>query len=156
MSPEGMEGGYFLGAIDVDLVQVSSGLLEWSMQSASYERLREIALNPLMSALGPLSRLIAHAVENTRDPSLVSQTTDVLANFARTMTVQWRLNKLSTIDAAEEKERVHAESRRSTIPQLWKVLRNCFYSVVIVLRSVLGRLINDYILAADRRELRHG
>ena len=151
MSPEGLEGGYFLGAIDADIVEVPGGRFEWSAQSASYERVKEIAQSPLMTALGPLSRLLGHAIENVRDPSLVSQSTDLLSNFARTMTIQWRLNKLSSIDAAEEKEKLHAESRKTTIPLLWKVLRNCFYSVVIVLRSVLGRVMNDHVLAADRR-----
>ena len=152
LSPEGLEGGYFLGAIDEDLIETPGRHLEWSQQCPSYERVRQMAASPLMTALGPLSRLLAHAVENVRDPILVSQTTDVLANFARTMAVQWRLNKLSGIDAAEEKELLHADSQKTTIPLLWKLLRNSFYSVVIVLRSVLGRVINDHVLAADRRK----
>ncbi|KAJ6006477.1 Pentaxin [Penicillium sp. IBT 35674x] len=82
------------------------------------------------------------------DRFLPVMTVDYMADFVRTLMVQWRQNKLSEIDVAEEKDFLDAESLQTTIPELWKLLRNCLYSVVIVLRAVLGRTINDPALAA--------
>lgn len=154
-SPEGLESGLFLGAIDRDVVEVSGKKFQWSPHSVSYGHVSAITSKPLISALGPLSRLIAHAVENVRDPNLVSQSVDVIADFARTLMTQWRQNKLSEIDRIEESEFLEAESLGSTVPTLWKVLRNCLYSVVIVLRAALGRVLNDHALASDKSEFSH-
>lgn len=151
-SPEGLEGGYFLGTIDEDIVETPGRQFEWPNSSATFDRVDAISHSPLMSSLGPLSRLVAHAVESAHDPVLVSQTMDALADFSRSLMVQWRQNRLSQFDVAEEKDFLDAESLKSTIPVMWRVLRNSFYSVVIVLRAVLGRVINDPVLAADRRE----
>jgi hypothetical protein len=104
--------------------------------------------------LGPLSRLIAHSIDSARDPRIVARTVDQLADFVRTLMVQWRQNKLSEIDVTEEAEFLDAESREKTLPALWQMLRNCLYSVVIALRAVLGRTINDPALAANSSKIR--
>lgn len=149
-SPEGLENGYFLGAVDKDVVQVPGQQFQWSKHSSTFAHVSAITNRPLVSALGPLSRLIAHAVENVRDPRLVSRSVDTIADFARTLMVQWRQNKLSEIDRIEESIFLDAESLKSTVPTLWKVLRNCLYSVVIVLRGAFGRVLNDHFLANDK------
>ncbi|KAJ5591635.1 uncharacterized protein N7459_002004 [Penicillium hispanicum] len=147
-SSEGLEGGYFLGAIDKDVVETPGKKFRWTPSSGTFGFVSTIASRPLISALGPLSRLMAHAAENVWDPKLVAQTVDYLADFVRTLMVQWRQNKLSEVDVAEEAEFLDPESLQTTIPAIWKLLRNCLYSVVIVLRAVLGRTINDPALAA--------
>ena len=149
-SPEGLESGYFVGAVDNDVVQVPGQKFQWSRHSDTFAHITAITNKPLVSALGPLSRLMAHAVENVRDPRLVSQTVDIIADFSRTLMVQWRQNKLSEIDKVEESLFLDAESLGTTVPMLWKVLRNCLYSVVIVLRGALGRVLNDHFLANDK------
>ena len=149
ISPEGLEGGYFLGAIDKDVVEAPGKKFRWSANSLTLGIVSAVSSRPLVSALGPLSRLMSHAIENVRDPRLVAQSVDYLAGFVRTLMVQWRQNKLSEVDVTEEAEFLDAESLQTTIPALWKVLRNCLYSVVIVLRAVLGRTINDPALAAN-------
>ncbi|KAJ5485457.1 hypothetical protein N7539_005445 [Penicillium diatomitis] len=146
-SPEGLESGYFLGAIDEDIVEVSGKKFRWAQSSSTFEYVRTVSARPLVGAFGPISRLISHAVENVRDPKLVAQVVDYVADFVRTLMVQWRQNKLSEVDVAEESEFLEAESLQTTIPALWGLLRNCMYSVVIVLRAVLGRTINDPALA---------
>lgn len=153
LSGEGLEGGYFLGAIDKDVVEVPGKKFRWASTSPTFGYFSTIASRPLIAALGPLSRLVSHAVDNVRNPDLVAQTVDYMADFVRTLMVQWRQNKLSEVDVAEEMDFLDAESLQSTIPALWKLLRNCLYSVVIVLRAVLGRTINDPALAAGSREL---
>lgn len=151
-SPEGLQEGYFLGAIDKDIVEVPGKRFKWPAQSVTFAHVSAILSSPLVSSLGPLSRLTAHTIENTRDPALVSQAVDHIANFCRTLMVQWRQNKLSEVDRTEEAEFLDPDSLSSTIPALWKLLRNCLYSTVIILRAVLGRVINDPILASNRRE----
>lgn len=152
LSPEGFEGAYFLGSVDQDIVQMPSKQFAWPPQSTTVQRVMAISSSPLISALGPLSRLIAHAVENVRDPRLVARSVDQLADFVRTLAVQWRQNKLSEVDKAEEVEFLEPNSLRETIPSLWKLLRNCLYSAVIILRAVFGRVINDRGLASDKSE----
>ncbi|KAJ5336159.1 uncharacterized protein MYU51_014951 [Penicillium brevicompactum] len=149
LSSEGLEGGYFLGSIDQDVVEAPNKQFKWSSNSPTFAIVSAVSARPLVSTLGPLSRLIAHSIDNVRDPRIVAQTVDYLADFVRTLMVQWRQNKLSEIDAAEEAEFLDAESREVTLPALWKMLRNCLYSVVIALRAVLGRTINDPALAAN-------
>ncbi|PLB33931.1 putative peroxisomal membrane protein Pex17 [Aspergillus candidus] len=149
-SPEGLERGYFLGTVDKDIVEGPAKKFMWSPQSLTFNRVVGISSSPLVSALGPLSRLIAHAVENAREPSLVVRTVDYIAEFARTLMVQWRQNKLSEVDKTEETDFLDPESLQNTIPGLWKLLRNSLYSTVIVLRAVLGRVMNDKVLAANK------
>lgn len=152
-SPEGLEGGYFLGTIDKDIVEAPGKRFQWSAQSDTFIRVSAISSSPLISALGPLSRLIAHAIENVHDPGLIARSVDHIADFVRTLMIQWRQNKLSEVDKAEEVDFLDAESLKTTIPGLWKLLRNSLYSTVIVLRAVLGRIINDHILAANKSQL---
>lgn len=148
-SSEGLEGGYFLGSIDRDVVEAPNKQFKWASNSPTFLAVSAISARPLVSTLGPLSRLIAHSIDNVRDPRIVAHTVDYLADFVRTLMVQWRQNKLSEIDAAEEAEFLDADSREVTLPSLWKTLRNCLYSIVITLRAVLGRTINDSALAAN-------
>ncbi|KAJ5143203.1 Pentaxin [Penicillium bovifimosum] len=149
LSSEGLEGGYFLGSIDRDVIEASGKQFRWSAKSPTFAIVSAVAARPLVSTLGPLSRLIAHSIDNARDPRIVAQTVDYLAGFVRTLMVQWRQNKLSEIDAVEEAQYLDAESRDITLPALWAMLRNCLYSVVIALRAVLGRTINDPGLGAN-------
>ncbi|OQE93731.1 hypothetical protein PENNAL_c0005G08466 [Penicillium nalgiovense] len=149
LSSEGLEGGYFLGSIDQDVVEAPGKQFRWSSNSPTFGIVSAVAARPLVSTLGPLSRLVAHSIDSVRDPRIVAQTVDYLAGFVRTLMVQWRQNKLSEIDVAEEADFLDAESREITLPALWKMLRNCLYSVVIALRAVLGRTINDPALAAN-------
>lgn len=151
-SAEGLENGYFLGAIDKDIIEVPGMKFQWSPQSPTFGHVSAIINRPLVSSLGPLSRLIAHAVENVQDPNLVSQAVDVVGGFARTLMVQWRRNKLCEIDKIEESEFLDADTLTNTVPTMWRVLRNTLYSVVIVLRGAFGRVLNDRLLANDRRE----
>jgi hypothetical protein len=152
-SSEGLEGGYFLGSIDQDVVEAPGKQFKWSSNSPTFAIVSAVSARPLVSTLGPLSRLISHSIDNVQDPRIVAHTVDYLADFVRTLMVQWRQNKLSEIDVAEEVEFLDAESREITLPALWKTLRNCLYSIVITLRAVLGRTINDPALAASSSKL---
>jgi hypothetical protein len=103
----------------------------------------------MVSSLGPLARLVAHSIENVKDATLIAATLDRVAEFARTLTLSWRQNKLSGIDTQEEAERFDTETLKTTLPVLWQILRVSFFAVVIVLRAALGRLLYDPFLSTD-------
>lgn len=151
-SNEGLESGYYLGSIDHDVRQIPGKKFSWSSKSKSFHKVRRISSKPLISSLGPLSRLIAHALENVQDSRLVSNAMGRLTEFSRTMTTQWRQNKLSEIDASEENEYLDNESLKVSLPVLWTLLRVSMFAVVIILRSALGRLLGDRVLAAHNSE----
>ncbi|KLJ10953.1 hypothetical protein EMPG_09784 [Blastomyces silverae] len=148
-SQAGFESGYFLGAIDRDIRETPSKKFEWQAQSPTCLHIRAITAKPLISSLGPLSRLIAHAIDNCQVQGLVVQAVDSLLDFTRTLMVQWRQNKLSEVDISEEAEFLDETSLQTTIPILWRLLKTSLFSIVILLRAALGRVLNDRVLAAD-------
>ncbi|KUL89928.1 hypothetical protein ZTR_02859 [Talaromyces verruculosus] len=148
-SNEGLGSAYFVGAIDREIVEGRvSKKFGWAATSATYQNVQEISSRPLIASLGPLSRLIAHAMENVTDPNIVSDGMSSINDFVRTLLVQWRQNKLSEVDPSEEAEFLDADSLKSTIPDLLRLLRSIMFSAVIILRAVLGRVLNDRVLAA--------
>lgn len=148
-SSEGLESGYFLGTIDADIVQVAGKRFDWSANASTFVRLQRLSSRPLVSSMGPLSRLIAHTAENVTDPRLIRAMVDDLYTFTRTIIVQWRQNKLSEIDVSEEAIFLTDEALRKTLPVLWKLLKTSMFTLVILLRAIMGRVLNDAALAAD-------
>lgn len=152
-SYDGLRSGYFIGAADADVQQSSSNQFNWSKTSASYRHTETILSSPLVSTLGPLSRLIAHAVEQVHESWLVVSVVEDIADFSRSILKQWRQNKLSEIDASEEALFLHEDARQNTMPTLWRLLRSTMFALVIILRSVIGRTMGDGLLASDDSEL---
>lgn len=147
-SNEGFQSAYFLGGLDLD-VRVNEGRLDWDARSSSYRQVEAIMARPLVSSMGPLSRLTAHAVENVEDPWLIQTMMDDLASFARALTTQWRQIKFSEIDPAHEEEAMTEEAYQRTIPLLWRLLTSALFSTTIILRGVLNRTLSDSALASD-------
>lgn len=147
-SSDGLKTGCFLRGIDSEVHQVSARQFNWSSSSPTFHNIKAISSGPLVTSLGPLSRLIAHTIEHVRDTTLVAALVDDLAAFSTTLLAQWRRNKLSEVDQSEETEYLHEEARQRTIPVLWKLLRSTLFAVVIILRSAIGRVLGDGILAS--------
>lgn len=99
--------------------------------------------------MGPLSRLIAHSVENVKNPWIIQTMMDDLASFSRALTTQWRQIKFSDIDAAEEAAHLEEEALHKTTPQLWKLLKAALFATTIILRGVFTRTLGDRVLAGD-------
>ena len=118
-------------------------------RSLSFQHVSDMSSRPLVSAMGPLSRLIAHAAENVKDPWLIQTMIDDLEAFAKTLAAQWRHNKISEVDASEESIFFEEIALTKTIPLLWRMLRSALFATAIVLRGVMGRVLNDGRLAAD-------
>ena len=118
-------------------------------KSSSYHQLQRIQSRPLLSSMGPLSRLIAHAVENIQDSRLLQVMMDDLTSFARCVATQWRQNKLSAVDISEETELLMHETISTTLPALWKILKQLMFATVVVIRGAMGRVLSDRHLASD-------
>ena len=148
-SNEGLQSAYFLASIDLDVVENKDGRLSWPSQSASAYQTDRIISRPLVSALGPLSRLISHAVENVHDPWIIQTVVEDLFGFSKSLVLQWRQSKLSTIEAVLEAGFLTEETSTMTSPKLWKLLQSALFAIVIVLRGAIGRVLGDSSLAAD-------
>jgi hypothetical protein len=148
-SSAGLQAAYFLGAVDLDIAQAPDKSLDWSPQSNSYGQIEGILARPLVTALGPLSRLISHASENVSNSWAVQTMIDDLAGFTKSLLTQWRGCRLSNIEAHIETQIYSEESLKTTIPGLWRLLRVTLFALVIVLRGAVGRVLNDPHLAAD-------
>ncbi|KAL9080653.1 MAG: hypothetical protein Q9157_000629 [Trypethelium eluteriae] len=151
-SPEGLESGYFLGTVDLDIIQVQKQKFNWSSESDSFRRVQRISSRPLMSSMGPLSRLIAHAVENVKHIQLIQEVLENLVVFSKTLLSQWRQNKLSEVDVAEESLFLTDETFKTTLPVLWQLLRSALFGMVVVLRGILSRVLSDGVLSQKKED----
>ncbi|RMY50801.1 hypothetical protein D0865_06697 [Hortaea werneckii] len=147
--PEGLRSAYFLGALDIDVQQVSNSQFQWSERTQSFQLIQTMLASPLISSLGPLARLIGHTIEQVKDQQLVLAAVDDIEGFVRTLYLQWRQLKLSEIDASEEAMYLDNETLYKTTPALWKLLRSTMFALVIVLRSVVGRILGDRMLSSS-------
>lgn len=142
-APEGLASAYFLGAIDLDVFPDQHKRLSWPEQSPSHQRVKAMLQNPLIAALGSLARLIGHSVEHVRDPWLVTAALDDLEDFTKTLHLLWRQNKLSSVEASAGSLLLDADTRLTTTPALWKLLRGVMFASVLILRSATGRLLGN-------------
>lgn len=152
-SSNGLRSAYFLGAADAELQQVSSQQFNWPSDSPSYQQVDSILKSPLISSLGPLSRLIAHTIDHVQDTWLVLSAVEDIADFSKRLGIQWRQNKLSEIDASEEAIFLYEEARTTTLPTLWRLLRSILFAIVIMLRSAVARVVGDVSLAAHKSKM---
>ena len=142
-SKDGLHSGYFLSTTDADITQVTRSKFDWSPKSATFVMCQRMSTGPLMSCLGPLSRLAAFSVEQVQDSEVLGTMMKDLSAFTRSLAVQWRQNKMSEIDLVEESEYLTDEALQKTLPLLWRTLRSAMFAVVVILRSLLGRLLED-------------
>ncbi|KAH0536885.1 hypothetical protein FGG08_006288 [Glutinoglossum americanum] len=147
-SPEGYQSGYFLAPIDADIVATKDNQFTWSDKSPTFFLLQRLSTRPLVSSMGPLSLLLAHCTTCAPPQQLHDLLTSLL-QFSKTLTTQWRQNKLSETDPSEEPLYLDPQALKFTIPILWQVLKTAMFATVVVLRAVMGRVLLDHQLAAD-------
>lgn len=148
-SSEGLHLGYFLSTMDADIIEGPNMKFDWSTKSSTYFQVQRIASNPLVASLGSLSRLIEYSVDHVRDVELLITMMGNISAFARSLCVQWRQNKLSDIDVQEEAIFLSSESLQNSLPLMWKVLKSSMFSIVIILKSLLGRVLGDAKMPVD-------
>jgi hypothetical protein len=147
-SNEGFQSAYFMGGLNLDIKR-NGAKLDWDVQSSSFRQVEAIMARPLVSSMGPLSRIIAHAVENVRDPWVIQAMMDDLASFARALTTQWRQINFSEVDPAEEGIYLEEQALQKTVPLLWRLLKAALFATTVTLRGVLMRTLRDKTLAGD-------
>ena len=148
-SREGLEHGYWLGMVDNDIKQTVRRKFTWSQKSQTFIKVKELRSKVLLSSLGALARLIAHAIEFATDSTLIRGVMDRVTEFSRNLLLSWRQNKLSEIDPHEESEFLDTEAIQATRTALWPMLRDVVFSLIIIQRAVMGRLLIDPILASN-------
>ena len=142
-SREGLHWGYFLGAMDSDIVQDHDDKFNWSPKSNSFYQAQTMATGPIVSALGVLSRVTAFCVGSVGNVDLLYSLLEDLTVFTRSFSVQWRQNKLSELDMSEEGNFLAEEALRQTMPMLWQVLRSSLFAIVVILSGITSRILWD-------------
>ncbi|KAL5351304.1 hypothetical protein ACLOAV_003158 [Pseudogymnoascus australis] len=150
VGPSGYEMGHFVGAIDADVRVTPDNKLDWSESSRGFLHLKDVASRPLVSSMGPFSRLVAYTVEHLHAPKpSILHLVEQLQKFSQDLLTQWRHNKLSTIDPSELPTHLTASTSTTTFPTLFQLLKSAMFATVVILRSVLGRILVDPLLATD-------
>ena len=154
-SSEGLYFGYFLSTIDVDIVQGPNGKFDWSRNSSTYRALQHTASSPLLTSLGSLSRLIANCIQHVTNSDLLANVVSDITAFTRSLSIQWRQNKLSEIDVNEEKTYLSDQSLQDSLPLLWQILKSSMFSIIVILRSLLSRVVADVVILRNGGEYQH-
>ena len=150
-SADGYQDGQFLEEIDYDVVPVPGNKLDWSAKAPSFLGLKMLALKPLISSMGPLARLIAHAIENMTSSIRAMEVIEHLSTFTNSFLERWKQNKLSEIDPSEESSFLTSDTIRITNPVLWQILKTTMFATVVILQAVMGRTLIDHVLSAPLR-----
>ncbi|RDL38151.1 uncharacterized protein BP5553_05584 [Venustampulla echinocandica] len=140
---DGYEDGMFLESIDRDVQQVPGNKFDWSAKSTSFLRLQNVASKPLIASMGPLSRLVSHAVEHMINPTRTIEVLDHLLVFTGKILATWQLNKLSELDPSEENTFLTPETLRVTFPVLWQVLKTAMFASVVILQAIISKALLD-------------
>ncbi|ELR06897.1 hypothetical protein GMDG_02267 [Pseudogymnoascus destructans 20631-21] len=150
VGPSGYEMGQFVGAIDADVCVTPDKKLDWSPSSRGFMHLKDVSSRPLVSSMGPFSRLVAYTVEHLQSPKPnILHLVEQLQKFSHELLLQWRHNKLSTIDPGDLSTHLTPTTSQTTFPTLFQLLKSAMFATVVILRSVLGRVLIDPLLATD-------
>jgi len=142
---DGLNGGIFLHILDPDVVR-SGQTLSWSPASPSFSGFMLFKSKPMVAGLGPLSKLLAHAVEHAKDPRLVLQVLDNLVAFTKSLFNNWQASKLCELELSELATSLTPETQETTWPDLWQLLKNTMFAVVAVLYAIVSRGLLDHRL----------
>ena len=102
--------------------------------------------------MGALATLIAHTIENVQDVWLVKAVMEDVLKFTAILMQQWRMNKLSAVDQAEELTAIEQETIDGPCSSLWRVLKASLFTVTVILKGVLACTLNRKNFARDERE----
>jgi hypothetical protein len=145
---EGYQEAYFVSAVDMDVKQVAGNRFDWSPKSPSFLQLQRVASKPLVSAMGPLSKLAAYCMGNMANSRQIIVHLDDISSFAGILAKRWRQNKLSELDASEEAIFLTEETVKVTFPLLWQVMKASMFAIVNILRAIIARSLIDPVLIA--------
>lgn len=140
---EGFCDAQFLKAVTRDTTLQPGHVFSWPERSASCQLLRDMDKQPLMTNMGPLSKLAAFAVHNATDTPVVLQAQDALLVFTARVLDAWQKNRFSEIDPAFEGSHLSPETAQTTWPLLWQVFRKLMFGTTAVLQAIVARGLLD-------------
>ncbi|KAK2070382.1 hypothetical protein P8C59_004880 [Phyllachora maydis] len=142
VAEDGLEDAVWIRAIDGDF-QKHGDKFSWSADTPSFQLLGRVEQRPLVSALGPLSRLLGYAIRHSRDTGPVVKALDDLVAFTGRLLLHWQASNLSGLEISEEGRFLDPETLRTTWSALWQLLRKVMYGVVAVLQHIVARTLLD-------------
>lgn len=144
----GFQSGLFLQSIASDVRQLGQQL-DWPEASQSFMSIRSLSSRSLVETAGPLSKMIAYAIEKAHDHRLVLKAQDDLMAFTRNLLDHWSHVGLSEIERQDESTRLSSSTLQITWPALWRLLTNVLFAVVAILRAMTARSLLDRRLRND-------
>jgi hypothetical protein len=141
-SQEGFQSGYFLPAIDHDIVEMH-GKLAWPSKSNSFLELQQRSARPLFVSMSPLAKLAGSAIHEAHDVRAVHALLDSIQSFSHTMASQWKTNRLSNIPMSDEEKLVDEESLKATVPVVWQILKTVLFTTTLILKELTSRVIQS-------------
>ncbi|KAI1393673.1 peroxin 8 [Hypoxylon trugodes] len=147
LGDEGFQRGDFVSSIIRDIPQGKT--ITWHINSSSVVKIQRLEIRPLAQNMGPLSRLGAFAVQHASDPNIVLGAHEELLGFTTGLLEKWSLCRLSTIDLYVEAAALPAEVLQGPYPMLWQLLKKIMYTVVAILRPIVGRSLLDPFMRND-------
>ena len=145
---DGLQDGLFLGAIDLDVRQAGQKFM-WPDASPSFRLLRQLEQRPLVSGLGPVSKMLGHAIQHARETRVVLAAQDDLVHFTEKLLQHWQANKFSELEMSEEDVFLTAETLQTTWTALWQLLKKIMYGVVAMLHPIVTRSLLDPRMRTD-------
>ncbi|KAK4202698.1 putative PEX8 peroxisomal biogenesis factor 8 [Triangularia verruculosa] len=145
LGPDGLGDGWFLSAIELDVHQAEDKFT-WEPNSPSYLHITQLEKKPLVSGLGPLSRLLGYAIQNARDSRVILQLQDDLVAFTGKLFHHWQANKLSELEISEESLFLTPQTITGTWEGLWQFLKKLMYGIVAISQAVVARSLLDWRL----------
>jgi hypothetical protein len=141
-SREGFQSGYFLPAIDHDIVEVN-GRLSWPSRSNSFVELQQRSARPLFLSMSGLGKLAGSAIKEARDVRALFALLESIQRFSSTMASQWKTNRFSNIPMSEEPRMVDEESLKATVPVVWQILKTVLFTTTLILQELTSRVIQN-------------
>ena len=121
----------------------------------SHVQVERMVSSPLIASMGALATLIAHTIEHIQDVWLVKAVMEDILKFTAILVQQWRMNKLSAVDQAEDSNAIEQQTVDGPFSSLWKVLKVSLFAITVILKGVLACALNRKIFAKDECKQRH-
>jgi hypothetical protein len=144
---EGYEHAQWLADITQDVRKAPEEKFEWPADSLAFAHLKDVAARPLVTSMGPFSRLLAYCVERAQSGQTVLSLLDGLQKFANLVHFQWSLCRLSNVDHTALQQHLTPETVQTTLPVLHQVLKSLMFATVNTLRSITSRTLIDRTLS---------
>ncbi|KAI1769028.1 hypothetical protein GGR53DRAFT_475446 [Hypoxylon sp. FL1150] len=147
LGEEGVQHGDFVSSLTQDITPGQTIL--WRSNSPSAVRLRKVESRPVLQNMGPLSRLMAFAVQHATDPNIVLRVHDQLLDFTGELWKKWSHCPLSAIDVSVEGAVLSPETLQDSYAKLWQLFKKILYAVATISQAIVGRSLIDPSIRND-------